>query len=145
MDLVAGFVVVRLPVALLVGEVDLAVLQDGLAAGVEEEGGVVAAARSGIADDRAAEDRETRAPGGRREEVVAGAAWVLGVGVGRLPGQGGPGVEGQLRENGKVGAEVASRAEAVVEAGGVVVVREGVGDEGDGQVRWRHMELSWDM
>ena len=83
-DPVAGIVVVRLPVALLIGEVDLAVMEDGFAVGAEEERGVVAPARAGIADDRAAEDREAGVPGGRREEAVAGAARLFGVGAGWL-------------------------------------------------------------
>ena len=95
---------VRLPVSLLVGEVDLAVLQQGLAGGAEKERGVVAASRPWVADDRAAEDGQPGVAGGRREGVVAGAARGLGVGAGWLPGEGGPGVEGQLREDREVGA-----------------------------------------
>ena len=94
----------------------------------------MAVARAGIADDRAAENREACVAGRRREEAVAGAARVLGVGVGWLPGEGGPGVEGQLREDREVGAEVAGRVQAVVEPGDVGFVREDIGDEGDAEL-----------
>jgi hypothetical protein len=128
---VARLVVVGLPEAFLLRQVDLAVGGRERAERVEDERGVVPPAGLRVADDRASDQGDPGRAGGPALRLVPGPERRLGVLVARRPRRGAPRVERKLREEREIGAEPSRLGEPRGQALGPAGSGEDLRDRGD--------------